>query len=100
MEDTIALCSGIPGAGKTMLMKRLPSILPDMKLDEVLEVTKIYSILGLTTEEKPLVKNRPFRTPHHTITPASLIGGGKNPKPRRNQPSAFRCIVFGRITRI
>lgn len=84
MEDTIVSWSGIPGVGKTMLMKTLPSILPDMKLEEILEVTKIYSILGLTTEENPLVKNRPFRNPHHTITPASLIGGGKNPKPRRN----------------
>lgn len=55
-----------------------------MKLKEILEVTKIYSILGLTSEEKPLIKNRPFRNPHHTITPASLIGGGKNPKPRGN----------------
>ena len=64
-----------------MLAKRLPTILPDMKLEESLEVTKIYSILGLTSMENPLIVKRPFRNPHHTITPASLIGGGKNPKP-------------------
>lgn len=64
-----------------MLARRLPGILPDMKLEEKLEVTKIYSILGLTSTEEPLISKRPFRTPHHTITPISLIGGGKNPKP-------------------
>lgn len=67
-----------------MLAKRLPTILPDMKLEEALEVTKIYSILGLIGKEKPLIVKRPFRNPHHTITPASLVGGGTNPKPRRN----------------
>jgi magnesium chelatase family protein len=67
-----------------MLAKRLPTILPDMKLDEALEITKIYSILGLTGSEEPLIKKRPFRSPHHTITPVSLVGGGRNPKPRRD----------------
>lgn len=67
-----------------MLARRLPTILPNMKQEEALEVTKIYSILGLTETEKPFITNRPFRSPHHTITPVSLIGGGKNPKPRRN----------------
>lgn len=67
-----------------MLAKRLPTILPDMKLEEALEVTKIYSILGITKPEKPLITKRPFRSPHHTVTPISLIGGGKNPKPRGN----------------
>lgn len=67
-----------------MLAKRLPSILPNMKLEEALEVTKIYSVLGLTRTDAPFVVQRPFRSPHHTITPVSLIGGGKNPKPRRN----------------
>lgn len=62
----------------------MPTILPDMKQEEILEATKIYSILGLTSEKEPFVKNRPFRSPHHTISPASLIGGGRNPKPRRN----------------
>lgn len=67
-----------------MLARRLPSILPNIKLEEALEITKIYSILGLTGTEEPLIKKRPFRSPHHTITPVSLVGGGKNPKPRRN----------------
>ena len=65
-----------------MLAKRLPSILPNLSFDEALEITKIYSITGLTSQENPLVLQRPFRSPHHTITPVSLIGGGKNPKPR------------------
>lgn len=67
-----------------MLARRLPTILPDMKLEEALEVTKIYSILGLTEAEEPLIMKRPFRSPHHTITPVSLVGGGRNPKPRRD----------------
>ena len=67
-----------------MLAKRVTSILPNMTLQEALEVTKIYSILGLTSEQEPLIIKRPFLSPHHTITPVSLIGGGKNPKPRRN----------------
>lgn len=64
-----------------MLARRIPTILPDMTIDEVLEVTKIYSIVGLTSKETPLISNRPFRSPHHTVTPVSLVGGGKNPKP-------------------
>ena len=65
-----------------MIARSLPSILPNMCLEEILEVTKIYSILGLTTEEEPLILTRPFISPHHTITPVSLVGGGRNPKPR------------------
>ena len=68
-----------------MLAKRLPSILPNMSIEEALEVTKIYSILGLTSEQEPFIINRPFVSPHHTITSVALIGGGKNPKPRRNK---------------
>ena len=64
-----------------MLARRIPTILPDMTIDEMLEVTKIYSIVGLTSKEIPLISNRPFRSPHHTVTPVSLVGGGKNPKP-------------------
>ena len=64
-----------------MLARRIPTILPDMTIDEVLEVTKIYSIVGLTSKETPLISNRPFRSPHHTVTTVSLVGGGKNPKP-------------------
>lgn len=64
-----------------MLAKRLPTILPDISFYEALEVTKIHSIAGLTSQKEPMVINRPFRNPHHTITPTSLIGGGRIPKP-------------------
>ncbi|NTW71708.1 MAG: YifB family Mg chelatase-like AAA ATPase [Eubacteriaceae bacterium] len=71
---------GPPGAGKTMLARRFPSILPAMTNDEALETTKIYSISGLL-KDKPLITERPFRSPHHTISRISLIGGGHMPKP-------------------
>ena len=67
-----------------MLARRVPTILPDMRLEEALEITKIYSILGLIGPEKPLITKRPFQSPHHTITPVSLVGGGRIPKPRRD----------------
>lgn len=67
-----------------MLAKRFPSILPDISFEEALEVTKIHSIAGLLSEENPMILTRPFQSPHHTITTTSLIGGGRNPKPRRN----------------
>lgn len=77
-----------------MLARRLPSILPNLSFEEALEITKIYSITGLTSQENPLVLQRPFRSPHHTITPVSLIGGGKHPKPRRNKSFTLWSIVF------
>lgn len=72
---------GPPGAGKTMIAKRIPSIMPQMSVDESMEISKVYSIAGLLGEDNVLVHNRPFRAPHHTITPIALIGGGRNPKP-------------------
>ena len=75
------LLIGPPGSGKSMLSKRLPSILPDMTWAESLEVSKIYSILGLLTPQRPLVTRRPFRAPHHTVSNAGLVGGGSNPRP-------------------
>ena len=75
------LLIGPPGSGKSMLSKRLPSILPDMTWEESLAVTQIYSVLGMLTPESPLMMQRPFRSPHHTISNAGLAGGGSNPKP-------------------
>ena len=71
---------GPPGSGKTMLAKRLPTILPDLTLAEALETTKIHSVVGLL-DGKPLIATRPFRSPHHTISDAGLVGGGSVPKP-------------------
>ena len=75
------LLIGPPGSGKSMLSKRLPSILPDMTREEALEVSQIYSVMGLLTSKEPLVRKRPFRSPHHTISNAGLAGGGTNPRP-------------------
>lgn len=75
------LMIGSPGCGKTMLARRMPSILPDMTFEEALEVSKIHSVAGILPQETSLVTQRPFRAPHHSISSTSLIGGGKIPKP-------------------
>lgn len=72
---------GPPGSGKTLLARSLPSILPPMTTDEALEVTKIYSVSGLLPPDTPMVRQRPFRSPHYTISNAGLVGGGHWPKP-------------------
>jgi magnesium chelatase family protein len=75
------LMVGPPGSGKTMLARRLPTILPSLSFDEALETTKIHSILGLLPRQNALIGVRPFRSPHHTVSDAGLIGGGTVPKP-------------------
>lgn len=75
------LLIGPPGSGKTMLARRLPSIMPPLSWEEALEVTKIYSIAGLLSKDNPLINARPFRAPHHTASAVSIIGGGRIPRP-------------------
>ena len=75
------LITGIPGAGKTMIAKRIPSILPPLSMEESLEVSKIYSVSGLLKEGRPLITKRPFLHPHHTISRQALAGGGRIPRP-------------------
>lgn len=72
---------GPPGAGKTMLSKRMPSILPPLTLEEALETTKIHSVAGKTVKQSGLITQRPFRSPHHTISDVALVGGGNHPQP-------------------
>jgi magnesium chelatase family protein len=73
--------SGPPGSGKTLLARALPSILPPMTTSEALETTRIYSVAGMLPKNEPIVARRPFRSPHHTISNAGLVGGGSIPRP-------------------
>jgi len=75
------LLIGPPGSGKSMISKRLPSILPDMTWREALDVSQVYSVMGLLSAKAPMIQQRPFRSPHHTISNAGLTGGGTNPRP-------------------
>ncbi len=82
----LVMC-GPPGSGKTLLARAVPGILPLLSSDEALEVTKIYSISGLLPTATPLIRQRPFRSPHHTISNAGLVGGGTWPRPGERAPS-------------
>lgn len=87
------LMSGPPGSGKTLLARSTPSILPRMVIDESLEVTKIYSVSGMLPSDIPLMLQRPFRSPHHTISHAGLVGGGRMPRPGEIS-LAHRGVLF------
>lgn len=78
------LLIGSPGSGKTMMARRLPTILPDLSFDEALEITKIHSVAGKLKSNSSIITQRPFRAPHHTVSATSIVGGGRIPKPRRN----------------
>ena len=87
------IMKGPPGAGKTLLARALPSILPRLTLSEALDITRIYSVADALPDHQPLVRNRPFRAPHHTISHAGLVGGGRWPRPGEIS-LAHRGILF------
>lgn len=87
------LMMGGPGCGKTMMARRIPSILPRLSYEEQLELTGIYSVAGMLPEDEPVITSRPFRSPHHSISMAGLIGGGQKPRPGELS-LAHRGVLF------
>ena len=88
-----ALLTGPPGTGKTLIAKSMPGILPRMSIDEALDVTKVYSVAGELPADQPLIRSRPFRAPHHTVSYAGLVGGGAWPRPGEVS-LAHRGVLF------
>jgi magnesium chelatase family protein len=87
------LLTGVPGAGKTLLARAMPGILPPMTAEETLEVTRVYSVAGILAPDAPVVRHRPFRAPHHTVSYAGLVGGGSSPRPGEIS-LAHRGVLF------
>lgn len=94
------LMLGPPGSGKTMIARCIPTILPEMTREESLEVTKIYSVCGLLKDGQALVKERPFRAPHHTISVSAMVGGGRKPMPGEISLGSHGCLFLDEITEL
>ena len=94
------LMIGPPGSGKTMIARRIPTILPKMTREESLEVTKIYSVCGMLQKGQSLMTERPFRAPHHTISVSAMIGGGRKPMPGEVSLSNYGCLFLDEVTEL